>query len=765
MGSVYLATRKTGHFEQRVAVKLILRGVYDQTALRRFRTECQILARLEHPNIARMIDGGIHSDGTPFIAMEFVDGEPIDEYCQRSELDLRSRLELFVSVCAAVEHAHKHSTIHRDLKPGNILVTADGSVKLVDFGIARVLDAAGQDAQRTATAHVCMSPPYASPEQMRGDILSTASDVYSLGVVLFKLLTGRLPFDSSMGPLELERKITEAPPTRPSEMVRAEPGGRWTSERQLRGDLDTIVLMAMRGEPDRRYDSARSLADDIRRHLEGQPVLARPDTFRYRAGKFVRRNLAGVVAAAMVLVVLGASSFMGFALYLRAETARREAVASSAVAEQNVRDAAAVTDFLVDLFQESDPNFNGGREPTASELLERGTRELDSTLRDQPAARVKLLRNISEVYRQLGDLERARDLAHEAVDLCRSELSDDMELAGSLVGYALYLERMRDYEPALEAMIEAEALTLGSAGMNHESMPRILNIIGMLYLGRGDLQEALPYMERSMRARESVIGPEDPEIAYYLINLAELRRELGDYAEALPLYDRALELRERKLEAQHPQIAMTCLAYGGFLNTVGRYDAALPMLERSLAIYHELLGDRHVSTASAQWELARTLRSMEKRAEAEKLLLRSIATFEDLGGSLSPWLGDPLCELGSLRLAQGRLAEAEQHFARADSIWTTAHGVAYHQLATAALGLGRVAATRGRHEEAIRHFEQALKIRQDALHADHPLLPEIFDAYAGSLRECGRAVEAGAAEERSSRIRAGTVITLLESKG
>jgi non-specific serine/threonine protein kinase/serine/threonine-protein kinase len=314
MGTVYEAARDDEHFQQRVAVKLIRRGLdSDPDILRRFHNERQILASLNHPNIARLFDGGTTEDGRPYFAMEYVEGRPLDEYCASAGLDTAARLRLFRTVCAAVAYAHRNLVVHRDLKPSNIVVTADGTVKLLDFGIAKLL-AHDEDpaTTQTATRHGAMTPAYASPEQVRGLRITTASDVYSLGVVLYELLTGRRPYDlDGRRADEMARVVCEAEPQRPSTLAvqTTQPDARRSTRpagaslrRQLRGDVDNIVLLALRKDPARRYSSVELFSEDIRRHLDGLPVSARPDTFSYRAAKFIERNRASAVAAALILL-------------------------------------------------------------------------------------------------------------------------------------------------------------------------------------------------------------------------------------------------------------------------------------------------------------------------------------------------------------------------------------------------------------------------------------------------------------------------------
>ena len=303
MGAVYLAERADGQYQHRVALKLIKRGMDTEQVLARFRSERQILASLDHPNIARLLDGGSTDQGLPFFAMEYIEGEPIDTYAGRAGLSVEDRLRLFLQVCGAVAYAHQNLVIHRDIKPLNILVTSEGTPKLLDFGIAKVLHPGGEETS-TVTSMRLLTPEYASPEQVEGRHATTVSDVYALGVVLYELLTGRSPYRlRSRTPQEVVEAVRTTDPERPSQA-----GDDEKVRRRLRGDLDTILLTALRKEPGRRYQSVEQFGADVRRHLEGMPVLARPDTFGYRAGKFVRRNRVPVAAGSLVVLALVAGT-------------------------------------------------------------------------------------------------------------------------------------------------------------------------------------------------------------------------------------------------------------------------------------------------------------------------------------------------------------------------------------------------------------------------------------------------------------------------
>jgi eukaryotic-like serine/threonine-protein kinase len=406
MGSVYLAIRADDQYRKQVAIKLVRGGLGDAFRRHRFKAERQILADLDHPNIARLLDGGALEDGQPYVVMEYIQGQPIDKFCDSRELPVSERLRLFRTVCSAVAYAHQHLVIHRDLKPANILVNDSGEPKLLDFGIAKILDADATTESENATATVLrpMTPEYASPEQVRGEPMTTASDVYSLGVVLYGLLTGQRPYAAtSQLPHEIAQAVCDVQPEKPStavSRVEATPAdadaSREKLHRRLRGDLDNIVLKALRKEPARRYASVEQFSEDIRRHLERLPVIARPDTFWYRTGKFVHRHKAGVFGVALAVAAL----VVGLVVTLR-ETyvARRE----RARAEQRFNDVRELANSL--LFEVHDAIQNLPGSTAARKLIvDRALRYLDA-LAKEAKGNLSLQRELAAAYQKVGDVQ------------------------------------------------------------------------------------------------------------------------------------------------------------------------------------------------------------------------------------------------------------------------------------------------------------------------------------------------------------------------
>lgn len=407
MGAVYLAERADQQFDQQVALKLIGRDMPGGSLARRFRAERQILAHLNHLNIARLLDGGASDDGVPYIAMEYIEGTRIDLYCRQQRLDLRQRLQLFQQVCEAVQYAHQNLIVHRDIKPSNILVAADGTPKLLDFGIAKLIDPqqTGSTDGLTRIYERVLTPEHASPEQVRGEPVGTVSDVYSLGVLLYELLTGVRPFALLGRTLEqIEEVICKLQPSKPSAAATCKDAPRGLA-RALAGDLDNIVLRAMHKEPQRRYASAAALSDDIQRYLDDRPVQARPDAWTYRATKFLRRNLvAASLAVAVTLVIAVVVSFYTVQLTAQRDRAATEAAKSAQVAQ-----------FLTDIFRVADPAQAQGRQITALELLERGAQDIERRLADQPLVRADLLFAIALSYENLSAYDRAGPLLEESL--------------------------------------------------------------------------------------------------------------------------------------------------------------------------------------------------------------------------------------------------------------------------------------------------------------------------------------------------------------
>jgi non-specific serine/threonine protein kinase/serine/threonine-protein kinase len=527
MGAVYLARRADRQYEQQVAIKLIKRGMDTESMLRRFRNERQILAGFDHPNIARLLDGDTTEDGLPYFVMEYVEGVPIDEYCDREALGVTERLRLFRQVCSAVSSAHRHAVIHRDLKPSNILVGADGAPKLLDFGIARLLQAGdGAESAATMLEQRVMTPDYASPEHLRGEPVTTASDVYSLGVVLYRLLTGQLPYRlKSQSAEDMARAVGQTEPQRPSAV------GEATSRRRLRGDLDNIVLMALRKEPERRYSSVEQLSEDIRRHLEARPVLARRDTLSYRAGKFVRRNTAASVAAALVVLILVGGIVMTTWQAKLAREHETVAIAEKARAERRFNEVRQLARSVLFDYHDAIENLSGAT-AIRERLVRDGLAYLDS-LAGEAGGDPELQRELAAAYDRVGDV---RGKAYSAASLG--------DLAGATESYIKAL-RIR------ESLVAAYP----DDSQSRRELASSYRRIGTQLLETSEAERGMDYLRKGLAVHEQLAADqkENSEIrqdlaaAYNSFGLA--LEDRGDAAGAAENHRKALALREALVAA------------------------------------------------------------------------------------------------------------------------------------------------------------------------------------------------------------------------
>ena len=648
MGTVYLARRTDGQYDRDVALKVI-QSPLDGLQRARFVAERQILARLSHPGIAQLFDGGLTEEGLPYFTMEYVAGIRIDRYCDDHALDIGSRLRLFGHVCDAVAAAHRSLVVHRDLKPGNILTTPDGTIKLVDFGIAKPLDpAVATDLTRTGTG--LFTPDYASPEQVSGAAITTASDVYSLGAVLYQLLTGLQAHRfTSKTPADVERSICERETPSPSSAIGAlesasgaEPHdagqiarARRTRpdrlKRRLAGDLDTIVMKALHKDPARRYASVDLLQQDITSHLHGLPVAARPDRWTYRTRKFVARHRASVLTGLLIV----ASLATGLVTTMREARRAREQQAIAAVERDRARAEAArvkrVSGFITGLFRQADPSQSQGESITAREILDRGAQRVEAELGGDPETQAALFDAIGQVYRNLALHEPSDRLLQRALSLRKTAGPDSLEVAESLHSLAL-LEFDRNKYAAAEARFR-EALALRRArGAVPGELAATLEQLGATLSETGKHAEAEPFLREALALRRQS-GPDTPETMATIDSLALALHRKGDFKQAEALFRDAVE-QGRQLPA-----SVTPAKVSSALNLallVHRYDrdarAAEPMYREALDLARRLYPNDHPDLANCMSEFARGLRDLGKLSEAEALSREALAMWRRLYG-------------------------------------------------------------------------------------------------------------------------------------
>jgi serine/threonine-protein kinase len=665
MGTVYLAVRADQQFMQRVALKIVKRGMDTEDILQRFRRERQTLAALEHPNIARLLDGGATSSGQPYLVMELVEGEPIDAYCDRRRASLDERLELFLVVCEAVRHAHQNLVVHRDLKPGNILVTAEGTPKLLDFGIATVLDPTGAR-QATSAAERRLTPEYASPEQLAGAGATTTFDVYSLGVILCELLCGRGPYRFATHTLpDIERAVATGPGV-PSELVRqGAPRGelveaararRSTPEhlaRALRGDLDTIVLAALRHEPARRYPSVERLATDVRAHLDHQPVSARRDTLAYRASKFVRRHALATTLAllSLALLVTGVAAFAWQTRVARQQ--RDEAELARARGE-------SVTGFLEHMLESPDP-ARAGPTVTVREILDEAARRLDGELEDQPLVQASLRSTIGRTYLALGLFREAEAELRAALREKSERLGTrHPEVARSRSDLASALYSVESYEEAADLLQSAAEAFRSSNGAGSAEEAVVLSSLGAVRRAQGRIDEAERLHREALDLRTRRSGRDSLEVAESLNNLANVLQERARYSEAEPLLEEALSIRRAHLGPKHPLVAQSMDNLAELLQRKGALDEAETLRWEALDLELELLGPDHPDVALTRRRLALLLIPRGELAQAEELLRQSLAVRERALPPSSLQRVVTMLDLASVLLARDQGEEAEE---------------------------------------------------------------------------------------------------------
>jgi eukaryotic-like serine/threonine-protein kinase len=705
MGEVWVAERTDADFEQRVAVKLLRSRGHAATLEARFRLERRILARLSHPLIAKLLDGGMTDDGVPWLAMELVEGLPLTEHCASKALDLEERLRLFLEVCDAVQFAHRNLVVHRDLKPGNILVGASGEPKLLDFGIAKLLEDDPDDtpAALTRTGERPMTPDYAAPEQIRGDAVTTATDVWALGVILHELLTGVRPYRRTLdSPGNVERLILEAAPQRPSTS-----SGDPALRRRLKGDLDAIVLKALRRQPEERYPSAEALAADVRRHLEGLPVLARGDAASYLLRSFVRRYRVAVTVSSLGLFVVLAGLV---STLWQARRAREEA-----------RKAEQVEEFVLGLLESFDPTQHVGRQVDEREILERGEERMTRELADRPDVQAKLLRVFAHTWLKLGVYERARPAAERALLLERATFGPRSdEEAQTLVTLAeiLGVQRTHFDEAASDYQL-ACGIFHETRGKDDLTAATACADVGGIRRGQGRFAETIRLSDEHLAVLRRVLGERSPGTLIALYNRALALGEWGRLDEAVDLSRRTIPPLEEVLGRKHPETLQARHNLGRFLLERGQPVEGEAILREVQDDTIEVLGERYGLLALFWKTHARALDALGRSDEALPLYDRSIELWTSMYGKDSDQVASSI-EFKAVALWHlGRLAEAEGLARQALDAHLAIAGENHNSARTRA-ALGAVLIDEGRADEARAQLSQALAVQQKFLLPTHP---------------------------------------------
>ena len=693
MGEVYRARRPGADFEQKVALKLLRRGMDSEDIVHRFQRERRILAQLEHPGIARLIDGGVSDDGLPYLVMEFVDGQALIDATNAKSLDLGARLTIFLKICDAVAFAHRRLIVHRDLKPSNILLTDDDQPKLLDFGIAKLLDEVDHE-HLTGTGMRVLTPGYAAPEQILGQPISTATDVYALGVILYELLTGLSPHQRRGKDLEMvTRGLDQESVLRPSAaLVKADESGTSTQaqrqrlSRQLSGDIDTIVLHALKREPDRRYQGAAELADDIRRHLNGHPVRAQTDTMNYRMRKFIKRHRGGVTAAA--LAFLGVVAGLVMALW-QANIARQQAQRADNEAHRATIQASRaehVKNFVLALFQEQNPlTRDKARAATASELIARGITE------------------------------------------ARSEFASDIQTQAEIVGELAELQfGMGDAKQSLPHLQAALALHLQAQGKDSTAYATTQSVLGGALLATGDSEQARNAIETSVATLRQASGPDSIETADAERQKLHLLLHEGPLAEALALAQHVHAVYVSKRGAMHPSALQSLYDVGAAFSQLDRLDDAEKTYREVIAGYQSAKQEDHAALVYPRVALARILKDLHRYEESSKAFAEALDSAKVALGPDHPLVGKILLHQGDLLRRQSQNVQAERAWNEAERIFS-GQGL-FAELGGLAIYRGALAMDEHQFGQAIRYYEQAVANYGKAMGPDNTFV------YSAALR-------------------------------
>lgn len=666
MGAVYRARRADGVFEQDVAIKLFHRELISAASLQRFHVERQILANLEHPGIARLIDGGTASDGTPFVVMELIDGVPIDQYCEQQALNVEQRLKLFQSVCQALDAAHQKGIVHRDIKPGNVLVNKQGQAKLLDFGIAKVLSAEGYaQAPVTVPGMFALTPQYASPEQIRGQPIGIASDVYSLGVMLYELLTGARPYSiDTLSPAEIERSVCETIPPDPSTRVglmRASPPAGLIDNRKLkhklRGDIDRIVMTALRKEPPRRYKSAAAFAADIERYLHGLPVTARGASKLYRTSKFILRNKLAVSITSMAFMLL-------LIALIAVNYQRKEAV-------QHAHRAQLAKDFLVEMIGRADP-FESTDSATLMGAIKQSIPAIDTRFSDQPELAGELHYAIGFALQNLGETESARQELEKAQSLIAT-YGSDTDRAEVVIGLGLVDWWANDLTSSEQRFVEAGKLLEqdNSDRGTRLKVDALTNFGGMLSES-GQYQRAVDVTGEALALSKDSPVVSDETRATMWGNLANAQVGLEQIDPAIESFNRALEMQRAATGELHPNYAIILNNQAFLFYQTGNLDQAIKNFQESVRIRKLTLGDKHPQVSTALFNLAHLQQIAGDYPAAEHNALEALQIAENSYPAGHPRIGKAHEALAELYLKTAQYDLALEHARAAMDIYANA---------------------------------------------------------------------------------------------
>ncbi|GAA5522277.1 serine/threonine-protein kinase [Aliifodinibius salicampi] len=767
MGSVFLAKRADDTYKQQVAFKVLRRGLQTPSNVARFKRERQILAKLNHPNIAQLLDGGLTPEGLPYLVMEYVEGKSLYEYCNQHSFSIEERIQLFRSICRAVQHAHKNAIIHRDLKPSNILVTEDGEVKILDFGIAKLLEHEDpeQPLYQTQTGARLLTYSYASPEQIENRTITTATDIYTLGIVFHELLCGAHPFDFEGKKLtEIENIIRTKPHSTPRKRFLQLPDDirqkkardrhtKPTSLSQtLKGDLDAIVQKALRKEPEERYDSIEQFLEDLRRYKQNRPIIARKDTLRYKAKKFIKRHQTELAATMGFIFLI--VSFAGIYTWRITQERNR--------ARLQAERAQETSEFLVSLFSASNPAETNGETVPVKSILEEGLNQIDQ-LGEQPGVQSQMLHTMGRVYTNLGEYDRAEMLLKRALNIqtkINGELNTEVaSIYNDLGGLHQKAQETQQAEPYYAKALDirrnilgpndiqyAETLSdlgalmrykenLDSAEVlynraleirqnnltpNHPDIANSLNNLGVLEKSKGNLETARQFYQEALRIRQNNYGNIHPKVANIKNNLAVLYRTRGEFDLAETYYTETLKIRKKIYGLNHPITAQSLNNFAGFLVDQGNYDQAETYYRQALKVRKNLLGYSHIQTGTAYNNLANALFEKAQLNSAEHAYRNAIDIYASSLGENHRYVGIVKSNLAKTLTAKNNLEAADKVFKEALSIMRDRYDSENISFANLYSYRAKLELKRKKISQAKDLLENALDIRKELQGTGHP---------------------------------------------
>lgn len=740
MSSVFLATRADGQFDRQVAIKFLHGLIPGQSMHKRLQQEQKILARLQHKNIAQLFDAGLTDEGRPYFILEYIQGKPITEWCNENECSFEERLKLFIQVCEAVQFAHQRLIVHRDLKPTNILVDEYGTVKLLDFGIAKILEEEPQNGTPlTQSGLFLMTPEYASPEQIHGDAITTATDVYALGLILFELLTGQLPYNlSDKTPMEIGSTISETTPAKPSSIIsgsRTNDKIRITglNKRQhkkwLKGDLDTIILKSLRKEPERRYGSAEQVLQDVRRYQKNEPISARPESPGYLTKKFIQRNGTIVSAAAVIGMILIATAIFSLNQARTAEIERQKT-------EQ-------VNAFLQEMLASPNP-YEDGLDIRVIDILDRTAERIDEELNNQPTVEASVRHTLGVTYRELGDIEKAISQLSESLNL-QNQLVDppNAELSEIQAEMGKTEQLQGNYQKADSLLNLAFQSDLELFGRESTSIAARLGDLGSLQWEMGNIEEAETLLRESLELEQKLRSPNHERVATSMGNLATLLSDQGHSEEALDLYQRELEIyRAIYQNDQHPSIPQVLSHIGVILDDLEQYEEALDYHQSALELFRELKGEDHPDVVYAMNNLASVMTKMGNTENALSMQIDAAELYREIFGPDHPNLGIQYNNIAFTKRNMGDLEGAKESYVQAIATWEAGLPPGHPFLAYGHHNLASILLTQNRPEEALPHFQEAYNIRTEHLAPDNPERAMTTSMLGDCLASLGQVVEA-----------------------